>query len=141
MNVDGADQPLRMAIRTLLNEHQWNRIKPLLPGKVGDPGRSAISNRQFVEAILYVARTGLPWRDLPLEFGAWNSVYKRFSRWSQRGIWESIFAELSRDGDFREVSIDSTVVRVHQHGAGAQKKKAHRLLVALAEDLRRRSTP
>ncbi len=69
--------------KTFLGEAQWRRISPLLPGKVGDPGRSATDNRTFIEAVLYVARTGIPWRDLPKSFGAWNTVYKRFSRWTR----------------------------------------------------------
>lgn len=91
-----------MALRKLLNDEQWSRVAPLLPGKVGDRGRSAQDNRLFipssgteVEAVLYVARTGVPWRDLPDGFGRWNSVYKRFSRWSQNKIWEKVFEERS----------------------------------------------
>ena len=77
-----------MADRTLLKDHQWNRIAPLLPGKVADPGRTAADNRLFLEAILFIARTGIPWRDLPSSFGAWNSIYKRFARWCETGVWE-----------------------------------------------------
>ncbi len=127
--------------RTFLGEAQWRRISPLLPGKVGDPGRSATDNRTFIEAVLYVARTGIPWRDLPKSFGAWNTVYKRFSRWSESGVWERVFAELSRDGHFFEVSLDSTIVRVHQHATGAQKKLDRKLLAALAAGSQQRSTP
>lgn len=124
-----------MALRKLLNDEQWSRVAPLLPGKVGDRGRSAQDNRLFIEAVLYVARTGVPWRDLPEGFGRWNSVYKRFSRWSQNKIWEKVFEELSRDGNFEEVSLDSTTVRAHQHAAGAQKKVVHKLLAVLVAGL------
>ena len=86
----------------------------------------------FVEAVLYIARTGSPWRDLPTTFGGWNNVYKRFSRWSEAGVWEKIFEELSRGADFEDVSIDSTAVRAHQHASGAQKKRAIKLLADLA---------
>lgn len=127
--------------RTLLTNAQWSRIGELLPGKVGDPGRSAQDNREFVEAVLFVARTGIPWRDLPPKFGSWNSVYRRFARWSERGVWESLFAELSKGGDFEEVSIDSTAVRAHQHAAGAQKKRDLKRLAALGEGLQRKSMP
>lgn len=134
-------QATLMSIRTLLSDEQWRRIENLVPGKDGERGRTGRDNRLFVEAVLHVARTGLPWRDLPSEFGAWNTTYKRFSRWGESGVWEKIFAELSRDGDFSEVSIDSTIVRAHQHAAGAQKKKDAKLLAALVEALRRSSTP
>jgi transposase len=119
--------------RLNLREDQWWRIARLLPGKPGDRGRTAAANRLFVEAVLWVARSGAPWRDLPEEFGPWNSVYKRFARWQKRGVWQRIFAELAGDADFEEVFIDSTIVRVHQHAAGAQKKKAHRQLAGRAE--------
>lgn len=131
---------LPMALRLFLKEHHWQRIEPLLPGKRSDPGRSSFDNRMFVEAVLYIARTGLPWRDLPDEFGSWNSVYRRFCRWSDKGIWEQIFAELAKKGDLKEVSIDSTAVRVHQHGAGAKKKRDLKLLEDLAAVVRPRST-
>jgi transposase len=126
--------------RFLLTDQTWSRISPLLPGKDGDPGRSGANNRLFVEAVLHVARTGVPWRDLPSGFGAWNTVYKRFSRWGEAGIWERVFAELSKNADFSEVSIDSTSIRAHQHAAGAPKKLETRLLAALVEDLQLRFT-
>lgn len=109
-----------------MRDDQFERIALLLPGKAGDPGRTAEDNRQFVEAVLWIARTGSPWRDLPDEFGKWNSVYQRFSRWSERGIWQKVFAQLAKDADFEEVFIDSTIVRAHQHAAGAPKKTAIR---------------
>lgn len=126
--------------RFLLTDQIWSRISPLLPGKAGDPGRTGVNNRLFVEAVLHIARTGAPWRDLPPGFGAWNTVYKRFSRWGEAGIWERLFAELSRDGDFTEVSLDSTYIRAHQHAAGAPKKQETRLLAALAVGLQQRYT-
>jgi len=105
-----------------LRNDQFEQIAALLPGKVSDPGRTAADNQLFVEAVLWIARTGSPWRDLPTEFGPWNSVYQRFARWSRRGIWHRVFARLAQDADFEEVFIDSTIVRAHQHAAGAPKK-------------------
>jgi transposase len=107
-------------IRTVLSNAQWERIAPELPGKVGDPGRSGDDNRLFVEGVLWVARTGAPWRDLPDEFGKWYTVYTRFWRWAKKGVWERIFKHLSEDSDFEYVLIDATLVRVHQHGTGAK---------------------
>lgn len=110
-------------VRLWLRDDQFERIAALLPGKISDLGRTAANNRQFVEAVLWIARTGSPWRDLPPQFGPWNSVYQRFARWSRRGVWHRIFAQLAQDADFEEVFIDSTIVRAHQHVAGAPKKK------------------
>ncbi|MBK8131801.1 MAG: IS5 family transposase [Gammaproteobacteria bacterium] len=105
-----------------MRNDQWARIEPMLPGKAGDRGRTAKDNRLFVDAVLWIARAGAPWRDLPEAFGPWNSVYKRFSRWSNAGVWHRVFAELAQDADFEEVFLDSTIVRAHQHAAGAPKK-------------------
>ena len=108
--------------RLMLRDDQFERIESMLSGKASDRGVTARNNRTFVEAVLWVARTGSPWRDLPEVFGPWNSVYKRFARWSDRGIWHRVFAELAKDADFEEVFLDSTIVRAHQHAAGAPKK-------------------
>lgn len=121
-----------MAARKNLRDDQWERIAHRLPGKRGDRGRSAADNRLFVEAVLWMARAGAPWRDLPEEFGPWNSVYKRFARWQERGVWQQVFAALAGDADVEEVFLDSTIIRVHQHAAGAQKKRAPRPLAARA---------
>ena len=110
--------------RLILRDDQYRRIEGMLAGKPGDVGVSARDNRLFVEAVLWIARTGSPWRDLPKSFGPWNSAYKRFSRWSDRGVWHRVFAELAKDADFEEVFLDSTIVRAHQHAAGAVKKTA-----------------
>lgn len=105
-----------------LRDDQFERIAALLPGKASDPGRTTADNRMFVEAVLWIARTGSPWRVLPLQFGPWNSVYQRFGQWSRRGVWHSVFAQLAQDADFDEVFIVSTIVRAHQHAVGAPKK-------------------
>jgi transposase len=111
-----------------LRDDQYERIAPLLPGKKSDPGRTAKDNRLFVEAVLWIARTGSPWRDLPAEFGLWNSVYQRFARCSRQGVWHRMLSELAQDADFEEVFIDSTIVRAHQHAAGAAKKNGNQAL-------------
>ena len=121
-------------MRKQLRDEQWKQIWGLLPGKPGDPGRSGTDNRMFVEAVLWIARTGSPWRDLPEEFGRWNSAYQRFARWSRTGVWHRVFATLGRQRDFREVFIDSTIVRAHQHAAGAPKKTVRRPSAARAQD-------
>jgi len=107
-------------IRLLLSDAQWDRIAPLLPGKQGDPGRSAADNRLFVEAVLWIVRAGAPWRDLPEAFGKWGSVWKRYRRWALKGVFERIFAALSGDPDFEYALIDGTIVKVHRHGVGAK---------------------
>jgi len=105
--------------RSVLSDEQWARVAPLLPGKVGDPGRSGEDNRRFLEAVLWIARTGSPWRDLPEVFGKWHSTFVRFRRWALGGVFEAIFAALSDDPDFEYAIVDGTIVRVHQPGTGA----------------------
>jgi transposase len=117
----------------LLNDAQYEKIAPLLPGKSGDPGRTAADNRLFVEAVLWMVRTGAPWRDLPLCFGCWNTTFRRFRRWSRNGIFEKIFNALSGDPDFEYAIVDGTIVRVHQHGTGAKGGLKIRLSAALGE--------
>jgi transposase len=106
--------------RSVLSDAQWAQVAPLLPGKVGDPGRSGTDNRRFLEAVLWIVRTGAPWRDLHHEFGNWNSVFQRFRRWAVKGVFAAVFAALSGDPDFEYALIDGTIVRVHQHGSGAK---------------------
>ena len=107
-------------IRCILSDAQWERVAPLLPGKPGDPGRSGDDNRGFLEAVLWIARTGSPWRDLHPDFGLWNSIFRRFRRWATKGVFESLFKALSGDPDFEYAMIDGTIVRVHPQGAGAE---------------------
>ncbi len=107
-------------LRRDLTDQQWQRIAPLVAGKKSDRGRTGVNNRLFVDAVLWVARTGSPWRDLPDAFGPWYTAYTRFWRWSRNGIWESLFKALADDPDFEYLIIDSTIVRAHQHAAGAR---------------------
>ena len=108
--------------RYALRDDQWERIRDLLPGREGDVGVTATDNRLFVEAVLYRYRAGVPWRDLPERFGDWKNVHRRHSRWSKSGVWESVFNCLAADADNEYAMIDSTIVRAHQHSAGAKKK-------------------
>ena len=107
-------------IRRELTDAQWARIEKFVPGKEGDRGRHGEDNRLFVDAVLWIARTGSPWRDLPDEFGNWNSVFQRFRRWAKKGVWESLFKALVESPDFEYLIIDSSIVRAHQHAAGAK---------------------
>ena len=106
--------------RSVLSDAQWDKIAHLLPGKPGDPGRSGIDNRRFVEAVLWIARTGAPWRDLPFSFGNWNSVFKRFRRWATNRVFEQAFQVLRGEPDFEYVIADGTISRVHQKATGAK---------------------
>ena len=108
--------------RYALRDDQWAKIKDLLPGRRKTVGVTAKDNRLFVEAVLYRYRAGIPWRDLPARFGDFRVVHTRFSRWSKKGIWEQIFQVLSTDADNEYAMIDATIVRAHQHSAGAKKK-------------------
>src|SRR3546814_15419662 len=107
--------------RLVLREGQWERIAPLIIGRSDQKGSTGRDNRMFVEVVLWIVRTGSPWRDLPEAFGEWNSVFRRFSRWSAKGVWWRIFEALSDDPDFEYLIVDSTIVRAHQPAAGAKK--------------------
>ncbi len=111
-----------MTARYGLRDDQWARIAGLLPGRVGHVGGTARDNRLFVDAVLYRYRAGIPWRDLPERFGDGTRVHRRFSRWAQSGVWARVFAALSADADDEYAMIDATIVRAHQHSAGAPKK-------------------
>ena len=109
-----------MAMQTHLSDTQWNKIKDVLPGKESDPGRSGTDNRRFIEAIIWVTRNGARWRAIPAEYGNWNTIHRRFRRWSRKGVWQVIFNTLSVSADTEWLMIDSTIVRAHQHAAGAK---------------------
>jgi len=106
-----------MVKRYELSDGQWERVKDLLPGKVGDPGRSGRDNRQFVDGVLWVLRSGAHWHDLPERYGKWKTVHTRFSRWAKAGVWERVFEALVRDRDNRYLMLDTTLVRAHQQAA------------------------
>ena len=106
--------------RFVLGDEVWEKISPHLPGKSTDCGVTAANNRLFLEAILWRVRTGSPWRDLPLAFGNWNNIFKRFRRWAKKGVFERLFDVLSEEPDFEYVLIDGTIVSVHQKASGAK---------------------
>ena len=95
-------------------------MEPLCRGKPGDPGRSGKDNRLFLEAVLWIARTGSPWRDLPIAFGNWNSVYTRFRDWAKADVFKRLFDAVSDDPDMEYAMVDATIVKVHRHGQGAK---------------------
>jgi len=109
-----------MLPRHAISDADWDRIKGLLPGQPGQHGGVAEDNRRFIDAVLYVARTGIPWEDLPERFGNWNSQWRRFDRWAAKGRWDPILAAL-RDPDLDVLILDSTAVRAHLSAAGAKK--------------------
>ena len=104
--------------RLILNDEAWARIAPHIIGDQRTRGSSGRDNRLFVEAVLWIVRTGAPWRDLPERFGNWNSVFQRFNRWAKSGVWQRVFETL-RDPDLESLMLDSTTIRAHQHAAGA----------------------
>ena len=107
--------------RYALRDDQWIAIEPLLPGRKDSVGVTAKDNRLFVEAVLYRYRAGIPWRDLPERFGDWKNVHRRHSRWAKTGVWQRVFEKISALADNEYAMIDSTIVRAHQHAAGAKK--------------------
>jgi len=109
-----------------LTAEQWAKIEPLLPKPTKKGGRPPKPHRPKVEAMLWILRTGAPWRDLPSAYGPWESVYTRFSRWSQSGVLARLFAALSRERDDEGYLIDATIVRAHQDASGAAKEGASR---------------
>jgi transposase len=106
-----------MRHRHAIEDAEWDRVKDLLPGRPGLHGKEAKDNRLFVDAVLWIAKTGAPWRDLPERFGNWNSTWRRFDRWARKGVWERVWQAL-QDPDLEWLILDSTVVRAHQHAAG-----------------------
>lgn len=95
-----------------LTDTQWEKIERLLPGRKHDPGRTAVDNRLFVNAVVFVLKTGIPWADLPGRFGKPDTVRKRFDRWCARGVWQRT-AAATGDPDLQEVRLDATTVKAH----------------------------
>ncbi|MCK6103632.1 IS5 family transposase [Brevundimonas sp. EYE_349] len=106
--------------RDVLTDAQWAKIEPHCLGKPSDPGRSGRNNRQFLEAVLWIARTGSPWRDLPERFGNWSTAFRRFRDWREADVFKRIFDALSDEPDLEYAMIDAKIVKVHRHGQGAK---------------------
>src|SRR5438445_396769 len=122
-----------------LSDEEWALLEPLMP-EARKSGRA--DDRKIMNAIFYVLRTGMPWRDLPERYGPYTTAYNRFNRWSQRGVWKRIFeqvAEKSRDGFFL---IDSTIVKAHRFASGAKGgRKIRRSASVAGAELRKSTLP
>jgi transposase len=118
--------------RYALRDDQWKRIEDILPGYKDSVGVTAKDNRLFVEAVLYRYRAGIPWRDLPERFGNFRIIHTRHTRWSKKGVWKKVFELLAEDADNEYKMIDATIVRAHQHSAGAKKKT--QMMTKLSEE-------
>ena len=100
--------------RLIITDYQWAKMEPHCLGRKRDPGRTGSDPRQFLEAVFWIARTGAPWRDLPSDFGKWNTIYRRFRDWARAGVFERIFKALSDEPDMGMAMIDGTIVKVHR---------------------------
>ena len=103
-----------------ISDKVWNLLEPYLPGRKGGWGAVAKDNRLFINAIFWILRTGSPWRDLPPDYGDWKNTHRRFCRWRDRGIWESLLEQLVCEPDYEWLMIDASHVKVHPHAAGAK---------------------
>lgn len=116
-----------------LNDTEWSRLEPLLPVERGRRGRpSELSNRVFMNSILYIAKTGVPWRDLPERFGQWKTVYSRFARWNRRGVFQTVLDAFKQDADPESNMVDGSYVKAHQDSAGGKGGQKRSVLAALA---------
>jgi transposase len=106
--------------RFVLTDVQWVKMEPHCHGKASDPGRSGGNNRLFIEAILWITRTGSPWRDLPASFGRCNTIFKRYRDWVKADVFKRLFDAVSEEPDLEYAMINATIVKVHHHGQGAK---------------------
>ena len=115
-----------MLKRYELTDQEWEQIVPLLPSNKAGRERPPKDNRQMLNAMVWLARSGAPWRDLPEHYGPWESVYSRFRKWIDDGVLDNIFRVLSLESELYELSIDASIVQAHQHSAGAKKGASER---------------
>lgn len=102
-----------------ISDEIWNNLRPYLSGETGHVGRPASDNRQFINAVFWILRTGAPWRDLPPDYGDWKNTHRRFCRWRDKGLWENILNALITEPDYEWLMIDASHCKVHPHAAGA----------------------
>ena len=105
-----------------LRDDQWLLLKPYLPGSKGNRGRRGNDNRLFINAVLWKLRTGIPWRDLPPDYGHWNTVWKRFQTWRDLGVWDKLFSIVADDPDLEWLMIDASHIKAHPHASGAVRR-------------------
>jgi transposase len=103
-----------------IQDKHWEIIKPLLPGQRGQWGGVAKDNRQFINAVFWILRTGAPWRDLPPAYGDWKNTHRRFCRWRDKGVWETLLERLIDEPDYEWLMIDASHCKAHAHAAGAK---------------------
>lgn len=103
-----------------ISDHVWSLLKPHLPGRVGGWGHIAHDNRRFLNAVFWILRTGSPWRDLPPDYGDWKNTHRRFCRWRDKGIWESLLEQLIDEPDCEWLMIDASYIKAHPHATGAR---------------------
>ena len=101
-----------------ISDRVWLLLQPHLPGRKGSSGRNARDNRKFINAVIWILRTGAPWRDLPPEYGDWKNTNRRFCRWRDKGIWEKLFKMFVQDPDFEWLMIDASYIKVHPNAVG-----------------------
>ncbi len=102
-----------------ISDQTWALLEPHLPGRAGAWGGNARDNRLFINAVLWILRTGAPWRDLPPDYGSWSNTHRRFIRWRDKEIWEGLLAKMIQQPDFEWLMIDARHSKVHPHAAGA----------------------
>ena len=125
--------------RHALSDEQWERLQAVLPKRKTGP-EAIRGDRDFVDAVLYRAKTGIPWRDLPERFGPWKTIYNRFDRWAKRGVWKQVFKALQLKVDKTGSIVDATIVRAHQDAAGGKGGSREMVWVILEVDSPRSST-
>ena len=116
-----------------LRDDQWARLWELIPGGRAGQRGPRCDNRRFVDALLWMARSGGRWRDLPERLGDFRAVKRRYYRWIERGVLDGVLAALTAEADLEWLMLDSTIVRAHQHAAGARLVKGGRMLRAWAD--------